>query len=70
MGGESIGARAGDSVCGAVNRMALVRLSGPTLSRLSPRVLQTVTPQGYVTAEATYGAAHVGHEVLAWSRAT
>ena len=32
MGGRSIGARAGDSVCGEISKMALVRLSGPTLS--------------------------------------
>ena len=32
VGGSSIGARAGDSVCGEISKMALVRLSGPTLS--------------------------------------
>ena len=100
--GKSIVARAGDSVCGEINRMTLVRLlaqaltlSHPTLSPqaltpltpshpshprlspphrtlspLSPHVLSTVTPQGCVTAEVTYGAAHACHEVLAWSRAT
>ena len=35
-----------------------------------PQVLYTVTLDGYVTAEIAYGAAHVPHEVLLWSRVT
>lgn len=63
VGGESIGARAGDSVCGAG---WLARLSGPTLLTLSPHKGKTDPRR---TAEADLGTAHAGHEVLAWSRA-
>ena len=45
--GKSKGARAGDSMCGEINRTALVRLSGPgslPSHPLSPHTLTSLTP--------------------------
>ena len=57
--------------CGESNKMAQSGSLSPCSHALLPHVSsQTVTLEGYVTAQITYSTEHTHHKVLAWSWAT